>query len=210
MAGRRKRKGEGHERREEILAAARALFLDDGYERTTVRRIVGKVGVTAPALYRHFHDKDEILLEIADRAFEPLLQTFRLALSDPDPLRGLRRLMEGYVRFGLDHPDEYRFVFMVKELVPPELSHRHGEPRADGRGGKGAQTFALLQQQVERLMDAAILRPGHPATVAELIWACGHGLVSLLITHPHFPWSDRELLIQGSIEMPLRGLLATP
>lgn len=48
--GGRKKRGEGHTRREEILQAAKELFLEQGYEATTIRRIADRVGVSAPPL----------------------------------------------------------------------------------------------------------------------------------------------------------------
>jgi AcrR family transcriptional regulator len=196
----RRRKGEGHVTREAILAAARELFLADGYAQTTVRRIVARAGVTPPALYRHFADKDRILLEVADDAFGKLQAAFEAVLAEAprEPLEGLRRMMEAYVRFGLDHPDEYRFVFMTRELIPAEEG---------ARGHRGAACFRMLEAQVARVAELGLLRPGDPALQAELIWAAGHGLVSLLITHRHFPWCPRESLIAGMVAMPLEGLL---
>lgn len=204
----RRRKGEGHVTREAILAAARHLFLAEGYTATTVRRIVDRVGITPPALYRHFRDKDQILREIADDAFRRLIAAFEpAAAAASDPLAALRRMMEAYIRFGLAHPDEYRFVFMSRELVPADVSHRH-EGDADRPGAMGARCFGMFADQVARVAAAGLLRPGDPAVQAELIWAAGHGLVSLLIVHPSFPWSDREALILGMVDLPLAGLVA--
>ncbi|MBK8174624.1 MAG: TetR/AcrR family transcriptional regulator [Rhodospirillales bacterium] len=210
----RKRKGEGHVRREEILAAAGEVFLAEGYENTTIRRIAARVGVTSAALYLYFSDKDAILLEICDHAFARLLDRFEQIRNDgDDPLTVLRRMMEAYVRFGLDHPDEYRLTFMAKSDMARAgalpFAHRTDELDLQAPGGKGPQSFALLQSQVAMLIDSRSLQPGDPGTIAELIWAAGHGLVSLLITFPDFPWSDREVLIRGSVDLPLQGLIAS-
>ena len=56
--GGRKKRGEGHTRREEILQAAKELFLEQGYESTTILRIVDRVVVFSPALYLYFPDKE--------------------------------------------------------------------------------------------------------------------------------------------------------
>ena len=208
VGGHRQRKGEGAVTRAAILAAARELFLSLGYTQTTVRRIVAKAGVTPPVLYHYFQDKDEILFEIADEAFRKLEAAFALALAEaPGALQALRRMMEAYVRFGLTHPDEYRFVFMSRELVPPSVTLRRPAEEPFPRGQRGATCFRMLENQVARLTAGGILRPGDPALHAELIWASGHGLVALLISHPNFPWRDREQLIKGMVDLPLEGLL---
>ena len=69
----RKAKGDGHLRRAEILRAAEAIFVRDGYQGATIRKIADEVGVSSTALYMHFRDKDEILIEIAENAVGALL-----------------------------------------------------------------------------------------------------------------------------------------
>ena len=72
--GTRKRRGEGYTRRDEILVAAKELFLRDGFEATTIRRIADVVGVSAPALYLYFRDKDAIMLALCDQTFRSLIE----------------------------------------------------------------------------------------------------------------------------------------
>ena len=81
-APRRKARGQGHERRGEILAAARSLFLKEGVDRVTIRALCARVGVTAPALYRHFKDKREIIIAICNETFGKLLERFRQSVLD--------------------------------------------------------------------------------------------------------------------------------
>ena len=212
VAGVRRRRGEGHARREEILEAAQKLFLSEGYDQTTIRRIAELVGVTAPVLYRHFKDKEESLLEICDRCFGDLVaQTDAVLASEPDPLKALRKMGETYIRFGLAHPDEYRLVFMSRGANVPGYDHRTIVPEgAEQRGQMGAVCFGKVARHVATLVQAGTLRPGDPATLAEMLWIAMHGLVSLFITKPDFPWSDREALIGGVLDMAIDGLVARP
>ncbi|MFO1069020.1 MAG: TetR/AcrR family transcriptional regulator [Geminicoccaceae bacterium] len=201
----RRRRGEGHVTREAILAAARDLFLTEGYSQTTVRRIVERAGVTPPVLYRHFADKEAILFEIADGAFHRLAAAFEAASGGGSPsLARLQRMMEAFLQFGLAHPAEYRVVFMSPDLVPKDVSHVM--PPGSGRGEAGSRCFAMLRDEVAALVAAGELVPEDPKVLAEAIWAAGHGLVALLITKPHFPWSDRAALIHTMVAMPIEGL----
>lgn len=207
----RKRKGEGHLRRQEILDAARELFLADGYGQTTIRRIATRAGVTSAALYLYFQSKDAILVEICDRAFSKLIERFdRILEQEDDPLTTLRRLMQAYLRFGLEHPDEYRLTFMGKTQGVLPYGHRGERVDPSAPGAKGPMSFGLLQRQVELVIETGAFRPMDSGTAAELIWASGHGLVSLLIAFPEFAWSDREELIRAMVDLPLQGLLARP
>ena len=69
----RKAKGDGHLRRAEILEAAERIFVAEGYEGATIRKIADEVGVSSTALYMHFKDKSCILHEICERTMQQLL-----------------------------------------------------------------------------------------------------------------------------------------
>src|SRR5688572_24628935 len=119
----RKRRGEGHTRREEILGAAKALFLEEGYGQTTIRKIAERVGVSAPALYLYFKDKDEIMLALCDQTFGHLIDMFQsIECVDCSPHDRLRQMGEAYIRFGLEHVGEYRLIFM-EEQAPEPVRH---------------------------------------------------------------------------------------
>src|SRR5206468_6212368 len=79
----RKAKGDGHLRRAEILEAAERIFVAEGYEGATIRKIADEVGVSATALYMHFPDKSRILLEISERTLTQLLERNREITAKP-------------------------------------------------------------------------------------------------------------------------------
>lgn len=207
----RKPRGEGHLLRPEILAAARSLFLKEGVDRVTIRAICARVGVTAPALYRHFKDKREIIRAICNETFGRLLERFReIRAARPDPQAALVEMMESYVRFALAHRDEYRLLFMSKDMLMLELA-ADGDIRSDEdairAGILGPLVLRELAEHVALCIARGILRPGDPALLTEAIWACGHGLASLLITHPHFQDRPQDELIAKATDMVLHGLL---
>src|SRR5471030_3190284 len=105
----RKAKGDGHLRRAEILRAAERIFVAEGYEGATIRKIADEVGVSSTALYMHFHDKDEILQEICLAAMQTLLrQNTEIAAQPTDAVTRVRVLLAAYMRMGLEHPNAYR------------------------------------------------------------------------------------------------------
>jgi len=206
---RRKPRGEGYQRRGEILAAARSLFLKEGVDRVTIRAICARVGFTAPALYRHFKDKREIIIAICNETLGRLLDRFRrIRAEEPDPLEALKQMMESYVLFALTHRDEYRLCFMSKDLLMIELA---GDIQSDEdairAGILGPLVLRELAEHVGLCIQRGILRQGDPQTLTEAIWSCGHGLASLLITHPHFKNRPQDELIATAMDMTLSGLL---
>lgn len=208
---RRKARGEGYQRRGEILAAARALFLKNGMDRVTVRAICAYVGVTAPALYRHFKDKREIIIALCNETFGRLLERFRqIRAAEADPLAALKQLMETYVRFALAHRDEYRLLFMSKDLLMLEFAGEmelHSDEDAIRAGILGPLVLYELAEQIGVCIQRGILKPGDPQLVSEVVWSAGHGLASLFITHPHFKNRPQDKLIAAAIDMVLMGLL---
>jgi AcrR family transcriptional regulator len=193
----RKPKGEGHERRAEILAAAERIFVEHGYEGATIRKIADEVGLSSTALYMHFPDKGAILQEISREAFEALLRLHRQAQAEATPAeQRLRRMMLAYVEFGFSNPNAYHLVYMTR---PAEL-------REGGQFGArelGLDLFRSFEQVVEELDAAGRLRID-ARTAAQALWAGGHGVVSLMISKPYFEWVDREALATAMVE----GLLA--
>jgi AcrR family transcriptional regulator len=206
----RKRRGEGHTRREEILQAAKDLFLEEGYDSTTIRRIADRVGISAPALYLYFRDKDALMLALCDQTFAHLMQAIdEIEQTVADPLERVRRFGEAYVRFGLTHPDEYRLVFLnphIPEAIR-KVGHRAATDDPTKPGVGGALVFKRLVNILVELEASGTKLNYPPDTCGELCWMGLHGLVSAFILKPDFPWTDRELLIEGMLDIHLKGIL---
>lgn len=196
----RKAKGEGHERRAEILAAAERIFVEHGYEGATIRKIAEEVGLSSTALYIHFPDKGAILQEICRDAFEALLDGNRRVMEQvQDPQSRMRRLIEAYVDFGFEHPNAYRLVYMTR----PSEASAGAESAAQEMGGALFDSF----RRVVREADASGLLRGDPEETAQALWAGAHGVVSLVITKPYFPWAPRARLAATMIDALMTGLL---
>lgn len=206
----RKRRGEGHTRREEILQAAKELFLEESYDSTTIRRIADRVGISAPALYLYFKDKDALMLALCDQTFAHLIEAIgEIEKTVADPVERLRRFGEAYARFGLTHPDEYRLVFMGAHIPEAMRKVGHKAPTDDPTrpGVGGALVFKRLVAILGEIEASGKKLNYAPDTCAELCWMGIHGLVAALIVKPDFPWSNRETLIGGMVTLVLNGVV---
>jgi AcrR family transcriptional regulator len=201
---RRKPRGEGATRREEILAAAKRLFLTEGYEHATIRKIAASVGVTSGTLYLYFPDKDAILRAIAEATFGALLARLQEVWSaDAEPLDRLRAGMHAYIQFGLAHPDEYRLTFLSKmmaEAVPGRTSACPPDIEAADR------SFEVLLNEAAGLIRAGIFRDMDPVAAAEALWACMHGATALLLDHADHLDTSQANLAATVVDMAVRGL----
>ena len=199
----RKPRGQGAERREEILAAALRLFGERGVLAVSTRDIAAAVRISQPALYAHFRSRDEILAELCERAFQALAR--RMDALPVDAVRDRATFLDMcriYIDFGLEQPDAYRVAFMLEK-------QRAGAGALDPRIlAAGVDTFGDFQARVTRLVSAGLTRPGEARLLTQSLWAGLHGLVSLLLARREFPWVDVETLVTRHLELLADGVLA--
>jgi AcrR family transcriptional regulator len=198
----RARRGEGGRLREEILAAGTRLLLETGDEEAvSIRAIAQAVGVTPPSIYLHFADKTELIYAICEELFRRLDDEMAAAAAGvDDPIEELRRRGRAYVRFGLENAEAYRVLFMHHQDEIPETV----DPKELG----DSATFMHLVEVVQRCHEAGVLRPADPMQLAVGLWVLVHGITSLLISLPGFPWPDEpERLADRLLDDHLLGLL---
>jgi len=196
----RKPKGEGHSRRGEILAAAERIFVEHGYEGATIRKIADEVGLSSTALYMHFADKGAILQEICREAFAELIATTEaLAKQDAPAEVRLRRMSEAYVAFGFEHPNAYRLIYLTRPVEAREGAQNLAQEL-------GAGLFSAVQATAAEAVASGRI-DGDPRTLSQAVWAAAHGVVSLMITKPYFPWADRDALVKTTLDAMFAGLL---
>jgi AcrR family transcriptional regulator len=184
------------EARNRILVAARSSFVHQGYESFSLRKLAKTLGYSPAALYKHFKNKSEIFDCLAEESFQALVEASAKVepLPDEDPVDRLKRGMHAYVAFGLNNPDHYRFAFLVQQsedLAPPK-------PRAVYEG---------LASRVQACVDARRFRPLDIQLMAQSLWAAAHGVTSLLVQRPAFPWAARDKLIAQVIDSAVTSLL---
>jgi AcrR family transcriptional regulator len=197
----RKAKGDGHLRRAEILEAAERIFVAEGYEGATIRKIADEVGVSSTALYMHFQDKGCILLEICERTLQLLFErNGEIAAKPLDPVVRVKMMLEAYMRWGLEHPNAYQLVYSAPR--PPSAAS-WPEDTVD----LSTQCYEIFCGVVREIAAVGRLRTGTADSAAQALWMSCHGVVALLAARPDFAWVDREELIQVTLDGLLNGLV---
>src|SRR5690242_6125241 len=98
--------------RAKILEAATSLFVTEGYENVSIRRIAEKIEYSPATIYLYFKDKAELIQAICEEAFGEMLERIGQAGgSATDPIEGLRAGLRAYIDFGITHPSHYVIVF---------------------------------------------------------------------------------------------------
>jgi AcrR family transcriptional regulator len=157
--------------RTRISEAAQELFRSEGLEGVSMRKVAERVGITAPAIYRHYRDKDELLHEIISIGLKILEDYLEPALQADRPYERLRRLIDRYLDFAIEQPQYFEFAF----LVPSRNIHRIAEELQE----RNWPTFRRAVEQVALCMEQGVFRRDDPLETSILIWATSHGLVSL-------------------------------
>lgn len=179
---------------------AKQLFVEEGYVATTIRRIAAKLGISSTALYVYFPDKDAILAEISNATFAGLIvELDQVRSNSPDPLSALAKSLERYIRFGLDHPNEYELTFVSR--LPKRLPGKKSEDEK-----LGMQAFHRFYDCVDAVVRADLTNETDTERLTQQLWAAIHGLVVLLLLRSDFPWADMDSLIRGHVEMLVRGV----
>lgn len=195
----RKARGDGHLRRAEILEAAERIFVAEGYERATIRRIAEEVGVSSTALYMHFRDKAEILLEISEATIRILLERNRDIAARPlDSVQRIRMMLEAYASWGFDHPNAYQLVYGQARDVPKAPVHQTAD--------LAARCYEIFSGVVRETAREGRLKRGDADSAAQALWACVHGVVHLWTTHTEFGWVARGELLRVALDGVLDGV----
>ena len=204
MGTKERREREREALRGEILAAARELFISEGYERVSMRRIAARIEYSPTTIYLYFRDKSEILDEICTQTFARLARSLgRIEAKGLDPVESLREGCRAYIQFGLRNRHQYQLTFMG-----PGGRADRGDAAAY-EGSMGERAFGFLERSVARCVAAGYFREVEVAVASQVVWVAIHGLTSLLITlaEDDFPWVGRERLIAETLETLLRGLM---
>lgn len=157
-----------------ILSCACELYLKVGFDGFSMRGLARRVGVTAPALYRHYESREKVLLDVVGEAHNLEAQYLYRSLAEPTPRERFAAAGQAWLDFALDHP---RYFQMIHAF--PEVMGLDELPAEVERGVCASQQF--WDDRVRECMDAGIFRPDHTDQISLALWAHGYGLISLYL-----------------------------
>ena len=210
MGIKERREREKSETRDKILDAARELFVTEGYEGVSMRRVAEKIEYSPTAIYVHFADKNELFHELCRQDFARLQEVMQSAELPSDPAERLRQIGRNYIEFGVRFPHHYVFMFMT-----PHPPHELDEEDREIVGNPEDDAYALLKWAVESAIKAGLFRDEvqDAELVSQTLWASVHGVISLNIAKCQDPWVDWRPLqdrAEMMLDVTLRGLLKDP
>jgi AcrR family transcriptional regulator len=184
--------------REEILDAARTLFIKEGFENVSIRKIADKIEYAPGTIYLYFKDKVDIFQTLCEETFGKLHARLNAIASDnAPPLEKIRRAGRAYVHFALEHQSHYTMVFLTQHGVAPPW------PSENEAGYLCYQDVCHIVQQC---IEADLLRGTDAMEMSQALWAAVHGVSALLMTKKDFPFVEQTRLIERVIDMAVEGL----
>ncbi len=188
--------------RREILDAAREVFSVDGYGNFSMRKLAHRIGYSPTTIYLYFRDKDELLFCLCEELYAELYLVLRkIEEEDAGLLETLRKVLLTYVSFGLAHPEHYRVAFFTNPSVygsPSDFLENDTMSR---------RTYLRYRDLVAECCAAGVLCSMESDTLAQVLWAGVHGVVSAALHTRDFPLVDPFVLATVMVDGLLDGFM---
>ena len=189
--------------REAILAAARDLFVTEGYRNVSMRKIAERIEYSAAAIYSYFPSKDDIFFALAEEGFR-LLFSYGAPprpVNPADPADTLRQMFLRYYEFSKEHPEYFALMFLDRSV--PRIS------RDWERFGFVSDMKHDMVGRIQQAIDAgACPADTSPQVVFRLMLTAVHGAATLRLCDRLAPGEDGDTLARATIDTMLVGLQA--
>ena len=206
MGVKERREREKSETRDKILDAARELFVTEGYEGVSMRKVAERIEYSPTAIYVHFADKEELFRELCHQDYARLAEVFQSSMISTEPIERLKQIGAIYIDFGARYPNHYKFMFMT-----PTPGHELDDEDREVMGNPEKDAYAFLKWAVQQAIDARCLRDEFTDAdlVSQTLWASVHGVISLQIAKGSDCWVDWRSIkdrAEMMLDITLRGL----
>ncbi len=207
MGIKERREREKSETRDKILDAARQLFISEGYDGVSMRRVAEMIEYSPTAIYVHFADKEELFRELCHEDYARLAEVFQSSVISTDPLQRLRQIGAIYIDFGIRNPNHYKFMFMT-----PHPGHEPDDVDREMMGNPEMDAYAFLKWAVQQAVAAGVLREELQDVdlISQTLWASVHGVISLEIAKGADHWVEWRPIhdrAEMMLDATLRGLM---
>ncbi|TXS08257.1 TetR/AcrR family transcriptional regulator [Streptomyces sp. adm13(2018)] len=180
MSVQERKQRERADRERLIVAIARELAEQQGWDAVTTRRLAERIEYSQPVLYSHFNGKREIIGAVALQGATELAAAIRNATSKADgPRERVTALAQAYLDYAARHPAVYDALFQLDGGLP-YAQEDTPEPLKDA--------FASLQETLADVAGDTV----HPGMFTEVFWASLHGLATLTRTRRLLPADAAE------------------
>jgi AcrR family transcriptional regulator len=185
-----------------ILDAARELFVNEGYQNVSIRKIAERIEYSPAAIYGYFPSKDDIFFALADEGFRLLCDPAHMttpAYEALPPLDRLRVIFRRFYEFSREHPQYFALMFVDRSV--PRISREYE------RFAFALELKEHLVAEVQQCIDQKVLPASVQPYVAVRLLTVGLlGLAVLRLSDRLGPSEDADALADDVINVTLAGL----
>jgi len=185
-----RKKREKEALRQKILMAAEELFIKEGYENVSMRKIATKIEYSTTVIYKFFKTKEEMMQVITSNGYQSLsemINEIKISKS-ADPLSALQEITRGYIKCCLKDPKHW------------ELWYRFSDCDYDAQDGFlymdiGSERYKIFHSWIpliEACIKKKIFKEDDPLHILYIIWAAIYGLIALRTAYPKIPWPQED------------------
>lgn len=171
--------------RHRILEAAKKLFVQQGYEATSIRKIAKEIEFSPTTIYIYYKDKNDIIFALHQEGFKMLYDKFNTLMLVENPFERLKAIGKTYIEFGRSNPEFYEVMFMMKE--PMDFI---GDSCIDDTWQDGENIFGFLEQTIADCQAQGYFGKLPANLIALQAWTAVHGIVSLYISQHLFKLNE--------------------
>lgn len=206
--------------RDSLLGIATQLVREHGHEKLSLREVQRLAGVSPAAAYRHYRNRDALLIAVGQRSSALLSDHIAAAIGAVDADRArdtsgaatiavarLRAGIRAYLAFASTEPGLFATVTMTGER-PEDLA----DPAQASRGTSTRGPFQLLRDRLDELGAVNILIQPDRAWTDVAVWAATHGMAVLMLDGPlrYLTKTDAEAAIDRLVDLVVAGLTTPP
>jgi AcrR family transcriptional regulator len=162
------------ELRGKILQAARELFMQKGFEDTSIRNIAEKIEYSPTTIYLYFKDKDDIFFALHQEGFTLLNQYFKPLGHVANPFERLKAISKAYITFAMENGEFYDLMFIIR-------SPMNKLDKGESNWEEGKRAFSFLVDTIAECINKGYFKGMQPEILAFTAWSMVHGIASLEI-----------------------------
>ncbi len=182
-----------------ILDAARELFVAEGYQNVSIRKIAEKIEYSPAAIYGYFPSKDDIFLALAEEGFRLLFACEQDFVKEPPSLDSIRSGFQRFYEFSKTHPEYFALMFVDRSV--PQIS------RDWNRFGFVREMRETMATGIQTVIDTGGFPPGTSRdAVFRILMAAVHGVAVMRLCERLSPGEDPDALARDTLEAALTGL----
>jgi AcrR family transcriptional regulator len=173
MGTEERKEREKQEMKQKVVKTAMKLFIKDGIENVSMRKIADKIEYSPGAIYSYFKDKGEIIHAIHNEGFEKLYALQKSLDNISNPYERLAKMGRLYMDFAFENPDYYDLMFIAKGVGEKIIEKNEWDA--------GQRSYDYLRNTVKECIEQGYLAESDVDAATFAVWGFVHGMAALII-----------------------------